>query len=148
MSLYPIRTLAVVIGLLGSLAAPSITHGTGLDLNANGMSDVWEIVFGASALTPNADTDGDGFTNAEESLAGTDPFNAASHPSLSIAPWANDSVRIAFDAVAGKRYQFQSRTHLTQDVWQSELNTLATSTSPSSEQLPRSPPRRNFSGCG
>ena len=75
MSLYPIRALAVVIGLLGSLASPFITHGAGLDLNANGMSDVWEIVFGASALTPNADTDGDGIPDAEERWLGFNPFS-------------------------------------------------------------------------
>ena len=34
-----------------------------VDLNGNGMSDIWELIYGASGLDPNADTDGDGVAN-------------------------------------------------------------------------------------
>ncbi|BCU77293.1 LamG-like jellyroll fold domain-containing protein [Luteolibacter sp. LG18] len=55
------------------------------DTNANGLGDVWERRFNGgslfSASNPNhaatADPDRDGWTNEEESLAGTDPFSAA-----------------------------------------------------------------------
>jgi hypothetical protein len=51
-----------------------------LDTNANGMSDVWERQFNQRALfptnqTPEADPDGDGWTNLQESIAGTNPFS-------------------------------------------------------------------------
>src|SRR6267378_2658874 len=36
-----------------------------LDLNANGMSDVWEQIYGAVALDPNLDSDGDGVSNLQ-----------------------------------------------------------------------------------
>ena len=38
------------------------------------MSDVWEWNFGAEALNPTDDTDGDGFDNDEESIGLTNPF--------------------------------------------------------------------------
>ena len=56
-----------------------------LDFNSNGMSDVWERFYNRAnpgALfdpanpdhAPGADPDGDGWTNLQESVAGTDPF--------------------------------------------------------------------------
>src|SRR6266446_409243 len=51
-----------------------------IDLNANGMSDVWEQIYGASGLDPNADTDGDGVINRLEAIAGTDPLDPSSAP--------------------------------------------------------------------
>src|SRR4051812_12052080 len=65
------RTCAVIIGLLLlALASPAQK----LDQNANGMSDVWEQIYGAAGLTPNGDNDGDGVSNAQEAMAGTSPF--------------------------------------------------------------------------
>ena len=54
-----------------------------LDLSPNGMSDVWERHFNNGQLFdptdpdhhPHADPDGDGWTNLQESIAGTDPFD-------------------------------------------------------------------------
>ena len=56
----------------------------GLDRNNNGLNDIWELAYGAGALLPNGDADGDGFTNAQESAAGTNPFDANSHPNLAL----------------------------------------------------------------
>ena len=53
-----------------------------LDQNGNQQSDVWEMVFGVSGLPPTGDADGDGWSNAVESAAGTDPKNAASFPGV------------------------------------------------------------------
>lgn len=50
----------------------------GEDLNGNGMSDAWESWLGRFDLNPNADLDGDGFTNAVEAIAGTNPFDSTS----------------------------------------------------------------------
>ena len=51
-----------------------------IDLNSNGMSDIWEQIYGASALDPDADADGDGVPNGLEALAGIDPFDPDSVP--------------------------------------------------------------------
>ena len=51
-----------------------------VDTNQNGFSDLWERTYHAGDLLPSdfdpqADPDGDGWTNAREAAAGTDPFN-------------------------------------------------------------------------
>gem|GEM_PF-3305167 len=61
------------------------TNGLLFDTDDDGMNDKWEIVRGFNPLifvmalgvaeNPNADTDGDGLTNQEESEYGTDPNN-------------------------------------------------------------------------
>ncbi|MBS7248690.1 MAG: hypothetical protein KIH04_10485 [Candidatus Freyarchaeota archaeon] len=47
------------------------------------MPDGWEVQYGLDPLSDDAgqDKDGDGFTNLEEYVAGTDPTDPKSHPS-------------------------------------------------------------------
>src|SRR5438046_1701712 len=49
-----------------------------IDVNTNGLSDVWENLYGLTAVVPGDDLDGDGLSNYQESVAGTNPRNAAS----------------------------------------------------------------------
>ncbi len=54
-----------------------------LDTNGNGLSDLWELRYNNNQLFPDTfdpsdDPDGDGWTNAEEAVAGTDPFDPTS----------------------------------------------------------------------
>ncbi len=58
--------------------APGIVVGPSVDTNHNGLPDAWEQAFGVS--DPNGDPDGDGATNLQEYLAGTDPLDATSVP--------------------------------------------------------------------
>jgi pectate lyase len=51
------------------------------DADANGMSDVWESLFGID-FSSNGDTDADGYTDLEEFLNGTDPIVADSVQAL------------------------------------------------------------------
>jgi len=53
-----------------------------VDENSNGMSDVWEQMYNHGSLFPSEypyraqdDPDGDGWTNEQEAIAGTDPFD-------------------------------------------------------------------------
>ncbi len=69
------RLLFLIPGfwLLICASAPAI-----VDANNNRISDVWEKRFHNGALftpafTSNADADGDGASNGEEAIAGTDP---------------------------------------------------------------------------
>ncbi len=49
------------------------------DFNQNGLPDLWEAFYtNGGTLNASADPDGDGFSNLEESQAGTDPFDASS----------------------------------------------------------------------
>ncbi len=52
-----------------------------VDQNSNGVSDLWEATYNGGSLFPSnfdlqADPDGDGWTNAQEAAAGTNPFDS------------------------------------------------------------------------
>ena len=86
-----------------------------IDDNANGLSDVWEQQFHASALELLQD-DYDGFNNLEECIAGTDPFNAQDLPSLrpDFIQDAAGEMQISFQTVGGKHYSVNHSTELSQ----------------------------------
>jgi hypothetical protein len=62
------------------------------DRNGNLLIDSWESVFfGGSSVSAFDDSDGDGYSNVQEMLAGSDPENLANFPA---APVANFSVPV------------------------------------------------------
>src|SRR6266481_4856826 len=65
-----------------------------IDQNANTMSDIWEQIYGAAGLDPNADTDGDGVANRLEALAGTDPFDPDSFPKITVGAYFSNSFSV------------------------------------------------------
>src|SRR5207249_1957263 len=79
-----------------------------IDQNANGMSDVWEQIYGASALNPNLDSDGDGVSNSKESIAGTNPLDANSVPRIPTFIRTNNTFSVTLPCALGKQYQLQS----------------------------------------
>ena len=72
--------LCILASILLFAALP--VRGQLVDLNGNGMSDIWELMFNASGLDPNGDADGDGASNRMESMAGTNPFDINSVPRI------------------------------------------------------------------
>ncbi len=88
-----------------------------IDLNHNGMSDVWEQIYNASGLSPNADTDGDGVINVKEALAGTDPFDSNSYPHITAFGWAATNFSVTLPCQLGKVCQLQSITALGSMNW-------------------------------
>jgi hypothetical protein len=95
---------ALTLALLRSQRAPAQK----LDLNSNGMSDVWEQIYNAAALNPNLDSDGDGVSNLQESMAGTDPFDPNSVPRIPTTAYSSSNFSITLPAALGKQYQLQS----------------------------------------
>ncbi len=79
-----------------------------LDSNTNGMSDVWEQLHGAVGIDPNLDSDGDGFPNVLECMAGTDPFDANSYPKISGVTLSGTNFMMNMPCIPGKLYQLQS----------------------------------------
>ena len=102
--------------IIAAFALTIASQTWALDSNNNQMSDIWEMIFSAQNLTANADSDGDGFSNFQESLAATDPLNPLSHPSLDIMAPVNGSIVTSWPSAPGKLYGVQVSNNLTN--WQ------------------------------
>src|SRR5436190_2260912 len=109
-ALFPLRfrrnTVLTLIPLL--LFTIQTASAQALDLNHNGASDVWEALYGADGLDPNADTDGDGVPNRLEAIAGTDPFDPNSVPRIEPFSVTANSARLSMAGALGKRYELQA----------------------------------------
>ena len=79
-----------------------------LDMNENGMSDVWELLYGGYGITPNGDPDGDGFSNLQEAMAGTNPYDSNSFPHITFSAFAAINFSVTIPCALGKQYQLQS----------------------------------------
>jgi hypothetical protein len=112
-----------------------------LDTNNNGLSDFWEKDFNNGSLfdeffDPQADSDADGWTNAQEAAAGTNPFDpnppdglirpATSHiPAVLGEPDENgvpivitpEAVTVTWPTLAGKQYTLFFSPDLTAGSW-------------------------------
>ncbi|MGJ8725680.1 MAG: DUF1800 family protein [Roseibacillus sp.] len=101
-------------GALGGILLLSTLSSLAVDLDSDGLSDLWQLNYGAESESANGDPDGDGYTNAEESSAGTDPFSANSFPDL--GPFQMDTsgnpIFFTFPTEAGKFYQLSQSTDL------------------------------------
>ncbi len=84
-----------------------------LDENHNGLSDVWEAKYPAAAANPNADDDGDGYTNAQEAAFGSDPSNRLSVPKVEqlVRPYPQE-LPIRISSEKGKQYQLETSSDL------------------------------------
>ena len=111
---YCAHARLIFIAAVSLVIAP---HSRALDSNSNQMSDIWEMIFNAQNLTANADSDSDGFTNFQESLAATDPLNALSHPSITIMSPSANSIVTSWPSALGKLYDLQMSNDLM--AWQS-----------------------------
>lgn len=76
------------------------------DTNANQLPDAWEVAYGLSDAS--ADADGDGLTNLEEYRANTNPTNAASVLKITSEVHAsNGHTTITWSSIGGVRYRVQ-----------------------------------------
>ncbi len=108
--------------LLLSLFAAGSAFAQMVDLNGNGMSDIWEWVYSATNASPSADADGDGVSNLQEAGAGTNPFNSNSVPRISAFVLAGTNGSITMPSQPGKVYQLQSVAYLGATNWLTETS--------------------------
>ena len=80
------------------------------DLDGNGLPDAWERrhFMQNGGVDPKADPDGDGFSNREEYLSGTDPNDAGSPLYLSDFGASGSEVSISWKGLAGRTYRVYS----------------------------------------
>lgn len=88
-----------------------------LDLNGNGVEDIWEHKFDATSLVATelakaSDADDDGMTNIEEALAGTNPWSNRSVFRIISNESVDGTVRVKVQSEAGKQYQLMMSTDL------------------------------------
>ncbi len=119
---------------LASVALLATAAGA-IDSNGNGLADIWELIYGASGLTMTGDADGDGATNLQESLAGTNPFDPVSRPTLTLTATTPAQFQLGYSAVAGKRYRIEATTTLAAPAWTTEFLEVAPSYGPAGYQL-------------
>src|SRR5882724_5832501 len=106
------------------VAAPTagqLNSTNAFDADSDGLPDSWEIQYFGSITdpraTPNADPDGDGFTNLQEYLAGTNPLDANSSLKINSVNVSAGSAAIHFSVVAGKTYSLLYRADLSTGSW-------------------------------
>ncbi|MBK8476255.1 MAG: right-handed parallel beta-helix repeat-containing protein [Opitutaceae bacterium] len=107
--MHPTR---IILGAGLALVLGASSLSAIIDRNGDGLSDVWAALY-QPVKGAAADEDGDGFSNAQEALAGTDPLNAASRfaAALPQTDAAGNSV-LRWRGAWGKRYTVQSSTDL------------------------------------
>lgn len=92
------------------------------DSDNDQIPDWWEHLYGLSVGLNDAalDPDGDGRSNMEESISGTDPLDASSHLELKILFQDDTRMTYGFGAVADLEYTVQFTSDLSVDwqVWQ------------------------------
>ena len=97
--------------------SPSITAPVEMvlhdaDSDNDGLADDWELAFfGNLTHGPNEDADGDGDTNLEEYLAGTDPTNPRNVLRPTIVKGAA-GLQLSFQSVLGHKYRVESKINL------------------------------------
>jgi hypothetical protein len=82
-----------------------------VDSDGDGMSDVWQSLYGIASGDAGNDPDGDGAINLRESRAGTDPFEGTSHPWLDSSRSVNQ-VTLSWTGVSSMRYVLVASSNL------------------------------------
>ena len=86
------------------------------DVDADGMGDQWELDhFGELFFFEDEDNDGDGQTNLEEFIGGSDPTDPASLSGIAEASVTAGEMTLSFALVAGRTYSLETSTDL--ETW-------------------------------
>ncbi|MBE0545916.1 MAG: hypothetical protein IH623_31695 [Verrucomicrobia bacterium] len=92
------------------------------DTDGDGLPDFWEALYPsclnpAIADPPTEDCDGDGFTNLQEYIAGTDPTQANSALRLADITVNGNGATVTFTGIAGRQYGLDRQSPLGAGVW-------------------------------
>jgi hypothetical protein len=111
----------VVTNLAGSASSANAYLYILLDLDQDGMADLWEQANGFSTNNPTdaaLDADNDGMKNADEYVAGTDPHDSTSRLELKpVEAPGNPSYVFEFMAVSNRTYHLDSSPTMGPAAW-------------------------------
>ena len=82
------------------------------DQDNDGLPDIWQAVYDAQGIRPEADSDNDGITNLEEAQLGTDPFDPNSRVTLDLTRTSSDDLRASWNRVPQIQTVLESSTDL------------------------------------
>jgi CotH kinase protein/Lamin Tail Domain/Chitobiase/beta-hexosaminidase C-terminal domain/Immunoglobulin domain/Bacterial TSP3 repeat len=116
-------TFSVIVKNLAN-SQPGIISGTAtitvlLDTDNDGLPDAWEAAYGFAtnnAANATLDSDGDGMSNWQEYVAGTDPTNALSYLKIDSLTAAGGAT-ISFGTIANKTYTVHYTDALGSGLW-------------------------------
>lgn len=93
----------------------------GVDSDGDGIADAWELQHFGNLTTANAksDFDGDGFTDLQEYLAGTDPKDASSYLRITASTTApmGATNMLTWTSVPTRNYHVQESLSLSPPAW-------------------------------
>lgn len=122
-------TYRVSVGNLATASTPTNSPVARLivmnDADKDGMGDEWEATYGfssADASDANRDDDGDGRTNLEEFISGTDPKDRSSVLKITSITSGANGRQLTFTASPNRGYTVQSRDTLARTQWQTALH--------------------------
>jgi glucose/arabinose dehydrogenase len=96
------------------------------DADGDGLPDWWETAFfgGVGVVNGNNDSDGDGFSDRQEYMAGTSPINPADLFRISDITRNGESVVIRLETRPGKRYRVEFAGDIASGDWQTLTNNV------------------------
>lgn len=85
-----------------------------LDVNRNGISDVWDRIYPTAAANLTQDPDGDGYTSRQEGEQGTNPFDASDQfgRTTFTRSVSGDTVNLSWRSLFGRFYGIQESEDL------------------------------------
>ncbi len=90
------------------------------DSDHDGIPDVYEVAHGMNANDPAdaaLDFDGDGLSNLQEYLAGTDPNDSSNYLRIVTVTIVGDDLQVGFTSIAGKSYRVERADDVTGGMW-------------------------------
>ena len=94
-----------------------VTAHAALDLDHDGLGDVWQLKFPGAAITPGEDADGDGQNNQDEATSGTDPYTAEDVIRITQVQKNEAGTAITWPSRRGKRYAVECSPSMALGSW-------------------------------